>query len=262
MARQRPKLRRAISADQVASIFDEVCIRRVAQIAKLPAQADIGRFGESIREAARIYARDAESPTVNDLHDAIAALHRAAERRLYKKVSVLLADLYPAARDLLSKRAAKLQRRNLARVSQRRARPSPRIMLPTPETLSDLQARDAACANVVSLCALGGGFVEGRKRPSGNRSRTWRTGLYAPARRSHVPKRSEERTFVIWLQVAWLESTGTAPAKTAHHEDVGPFARMARECLRLVGAPHADAVEIINQLNRSRGPAKDRSATD
>jgi hypothetical protein len=36
------------------------------------------------------------------------------------------------------------------------------------------------------------------------------------------------------------------------HDKPGPFARLLKECLRLIGAPHADAVGLINQLKKSK----------
>jgi hypothetical protein len=107
------------------------------------------------------------------------------------------------------------------------------------------------------LCSIGGSYVEGRKRPSGKRSRsTLEPLLHAPALRRHVSKREPERNFVMNLETTWLEATGTKPSLTARHSDrsrkLGPFARFGRKCLRLVGAGHVDVVELINELNRRR----------
>ena len=37
--------------------------------------------------------------------------------------------------------------------------------------------------------------------------------------------------------------------------DIGPFARLVRECLRLVGASYADPVALINEVGASAGTA-------
>jgi hypothetical protein len=46
------------------------------------------------------------------------------------------------------------------------------------------------------------------------------------------------------------------PPRTARNPDVsralGPFARFAKECLKLAGAGHANVVELINELERQR----------
>ena len=83
-------------------------------------------------------------------------------------------------------------------------------------------------------------------RPSGKRSRTWHTELHAPKKSPHFLKRQAERTFVMWLGIAWTEATGHRPAATANSDNPGPFAGMVQECLNLVGAPRANAVELIN----------------
>jgi len=77
MAGTRPQ--GAITTEQVPRIFDDGCIERLAR-GKLPDHADKKRFAESMRVAARIYARDAREPSDNELHAEIAALHKAAER--------------------------------------------------------------------------------------------------------------------------------------------------------------------------------------
>jgi hypothetical protein len=56
----------------------------------------------------------------------------------------------------------------------------------------------------------------------------------------------------MWLQVAYLDAAGMAPALTASAERQGPFVRLVRERLRLVGAKEADAVGLINDLHAGR----------
>jgi hypothetical protein len=54
------------------------------------------------------------------------------------------------------------------------------------------------------------------------------------------------------VAVAWLEATGERPSLAANPARPGPFARIARKCLEIVGASHADVVGLINELNRRR----------
>jgi hypothetical protein len=240
------KLLCPIAEEEVVHEFDDSCIARLAGIGELPANADKQRFAESIRVAARIYARDAREPNDNKLHAEIASLHKAAERHDYERVSKLLAALSPRSRERLNDRAKRLG-----------------FGLPTSEALHDPELREEACISVARLCCTGGGYVDGRLRRSGKRSRTWRWRLYAPGPRSHFPKRQAERDFVMWVRLAWLEAVGEAPSATVNpgrgklrpngsREPGGPFARMICECLRLVGASHADAVGLLNELARRR----------
>ena len=64
----------------------------------------------------------------------------------------------------------------------------------------------------------------------------------------------------MWLRIAWLEATGKEASLTADPRRPGPFARMVQECLKLVGAGHADAVALVNKLNQIRREMNQRSA--
>jgi hypothetical protein len=133
--------------------------------------------------------------------------------------------------------------------------------VPSPETLRDRARREEACATVVKLCQYGGHWVQSRKRPSGKRSWSWRPYLRAPKPQRHFPKREAELTFVMWLRIAWLEATGKEAPRTTDPRRPGPFARMVKECLKLVGAAHADAVGLINKLNQVQRAMRSRPVT-
>jgi hypothetical protein len=237
-----------IAAEEVILKFDDTCIVRLAGIGKLPAHANKQRFAEGIRVAARIYARDVREPNDNYLHIEIAMLHKAAESHDYELVANLLAALSPRSREQLNDRGK---------------RPGFGFGLPTPQGLREPELREEACISVARLCRTGGGYVGGRLRRPGKRSRTWRWRLYAPEPRSYFPKRQAERDFVTFVRLAWLEAVGEAPSATVNpgrgklrpngsREPGGPFARMVCECLRLVGASHADTVGLLNELARRR----------
>ena len=102
------KSQEPISAADIQRIFDDTCINTLAAIGRLPAGADRKLFAEGVREAARIYARDARIPTDNKLNAEIAALYGTAKRKRCGQVAALLEKLSPKARKLLSKRATRL----------------------------------------------------------------------------------------------------------------------------------------------------------
>jgi hypothetical protein len=230
----RTKKSRTITADQVLVEFDDACVEKLAQVAKLPPGADMAAFAEGTREAARIYARDARIPNVNDLHDEIEQLHKAAERQRYEVVADLLERLSPRGRDMLTERGYGVT-----------------LELPSSDALRDPAQREAACGAIAQLCQYGGCKVQGP--PSKGLRQKWSPYFHAPDKQRNFPKRGAERDFVMWLQLAWAEATGKIPAQTARHvSGVGPFARFARDCLRLVGAADADVVELINGLHQCR----------
>jgi len=203
------------------------------------------RFAEGIREAAHIYATDVREPNENEVRAEVEKLYLAAERRLYDQVAILIEKLSARAFRLL--KFAELTRTSFPSPgprdeSRRRGATSIQwisITLPSPETLRDHAQREEACATVVKL---------------------WRPYLRAPEPRRHFPKRESERTFVMWLRIAWLDATGEEATRTVDPRRPGPLARMVKKCLVLVGAGHADAVRLLNELNQIRRELSRRSA--
>ena len=224
------KARNPIAANDVPRVFDEACIERLACIGRLPTHADKAKFAAGVREAARIFARDACSPNVNELHNEIDGLYWAAEQRRYEEVRQRIERLSKPSLYLLTKRGE----------------------LPAFDSLRDPAQHDRACAVVERLCAVGGRNASRSDR----RGTVWRPLLNAPDKQRNFPRRDAERNLVMWLQIAWLEATGVRAPQTARHADagrsLGSFARIAQECLRLVGAADADVVELINELRRRR----------
>jgi hypothetical protein len=230
----------AIPADQIPHRFDHTCIENLARIGKLPRHANRQRFADSIREAARIYTTEIREPNDNEVHAEIKRLHRVAERRHFEELATLVEKLSSRARNLLKYDEC--------------------LAVRLPEALRDHERRNEACATVVKLCQYGGGWTEGRKRPSGKRSWTWCPYLRAPKPQPHFPKREAELTFVMWIRTAWLEATCTEATLTTDPRRPGPFARMVQECLRLVGAAHADGIGLLNKLNEVRREMTQRPA--
>jgi hypothetical protein len=237
------KRQSAFRAADVPRKFDDARIEDLAKIGHLPVDANRQRFADSIREAARIYARDAQTPSNNATRDEIEQLHRAAARPKQKDTQVanLVANLSPETLQWLTAREGTP---GFERAG---------FKFPSLEDLHDAARRDEACDIVRRFCSNGGKYIEGRKRPSGKRSIAWLPFLYAPERIGHPPKREAELRFAMHLRLAWLEATGKRPTATVNPGSPDrPLVEMLRECLRLVDAKHADAVELINQLQRRR----------
>ncbi|WP_439370968.1 hypothetical protein [Bradyrhizobium sp. DASA03120] len=266
----------AIAEADVQRVFNNACMARLAKY--LSPDMNPALLAEGVRQAASIYTREVRLHTVGEVRDKIKALYQAAERRQYDRVAVLRAQLSPETLRYLEAR--------LSRTGPRAAG----LRLPTEQELRDPKRREYACKMIERLCRVGGCYIQGRTRPSGRRSVTWQPHLRGPAQsRYHVPelteanaddplpefteanaldaggvtdvldpaarsaKRELERRFVMNLQLAWLEATGEKPTATVSPSDPDrPFANFVHECLRLVGASHADAVGLINDLSRQR----------
>jgi hypothetical protein len=261
-----PKRRQIISLADVPTVFDDPCIRKLAANAKLPAESDLEAFGWWIREAAEMFVREVQVPTANEVRSEISALYKAAAQRDFERAASLLGSLSQGALALFEEpplaleikansQCAVAKTSRAERVRSRKTRQSARP-LPSPSELRDDASRDQACATIEGLCRIGGQLVEGRRRPLGKRSRAnFRPHLFAPSAIRHFPKRDAERRFVWRLSLAWCEATGKQSPRTARRatagRDIGPFARLVRECLRLAGARYADPVALINEMGAS-----------
>lgn len=234
-----------IKAQDIEQVFSVECINQLAGACGLPTPIDLGKLREGICVAAHILVRETKLPNSNTISREIKSLHRAADRQHGQAVASLLQNLSPRTMELLESRASRLRTR-----------------LPVSKEVVHKQRGASACMKVARLCSMGGRYEEkGRLRPTGKRSRPpWRPLLYAPQSSTHFAKREAERNFIIWLKLAWLEAANQPPGETADPTKPGPFARFVKKCLKLVGAGHADAVGLINEIARRRRQERHRLA--
>jgi hypothetical protein len=268
-------------------VFTETVVRQLVQDAGVKLPVDTAKLRSGLIDAAKNFAA-ARSSDGNAVHREIAKLHAAAQNRRFNPAATALAELSPLARDILRQRdhsstehttavertaidvqdtvrpiglaqhAEAAQEAQVPEVITRHRRVeressrSRLLPLPQPEDLLDPAKREQACEAIIDRCEIGGRKVPGRDRPSGRRSWTWEPVLWVPEMNRHPEIRSAERTFIMWLQVAWAEATGTTVPVTAHHYYAGPFAKLAKKALSLMGAPYADAVQLINDLEQCR----------
>ena len=207
-----------ISVDEIPLVFSDRAVAKLAVNARLPDGTDMQRLAKDIRAAAAQYARDADQPTPNKVRRELDALRRAAERREYRKLKQLLAEISDPARELLEIRLADI------RDGHTRKNHRDTWFLPEPEELSDPTRRDVACDMVYSLAVTGGFRVEGRARGGSRRRHRMQVRLIAPEPSRSEPRREAERTFVMWLRIAYHRATGRMPPSTAQHYRPGPFA--------------------------------------
>jgi len=200
--------------------------------------SDAKKIGQSLRQDFEIYERDRKRPNVNDCYDEIVHLYRAAEKRNIKDLAARLNELSPEIRAKLEERAARIG-----------------VIIPSPDELKDAEKRKTACETVARLCQIGGMWTEGRLRPFGKQSKTWKPNLYASKKEEHVSKRDAARDFVAHLRCTWQKATGEWPADTADSRQPGPFARFFKECLKLAGTPDVNAVKTINDFATAKREA-------
>ncbi len=243
--------------------FDDCTARDLWRAAKCRGQADFQALAQGLNLAAKSRS-EAIASTPNKRHRQIEELYRAASRRRFEQAAKLLEELHPWALAELrarherlrereeSRRAHHTRRRGLAGRTEDAASPlsSEYSWMPDPPALRDAERRDAACEALSWLCLDGGAAVDGRQRPNGRRSRTFKPRLHAPEMQKHPEVRRPEREFIDALRFAWCEATGEVPPRWASLSRCGPFARFAQLALAHIGAPHANAVELINDIGR------------
>jgi hypothetical protein len=190
-----------IAVSDVEQVFSDLVVRELARTLKFPASADIGRFGLSVRTAARIFLETKGQLNAPQLRAAVARLYRLISRaeRCDNGAALALAgavDTLPA-----------LLRRWLTSCNRPHNRDIPRAT-----EIRSLVTRQNAVERLRLIVSYGSRVVPGRKCPGGRRSRSVKPLLRVPetARRGR-PSGLAERELVQWLAIAYLEGAGHPP---------------------------------------------------
>ena len=219
-----------------AEVFDDEAIETLAR--HLPARRDLDAFANGIRIAAFFYFQGNPGPLKKVVN---------ASKALRDEMASLYSAAYAKKHELLLTQLQKLSAEARSNIEMR-----PDGALSLEKALIDLQnreTRDKACELIVSLVSMGGRWGKpSSSRPQGQ----WEPLLWAPDPKRNFPKRGEEMVFIEALRGAWRQATSKEAARTAHPDKPGPFARLVKECLTLLGASHADAVGLINEIDRLR----------
>jgi hypothetical protein len=247
-----------ISVDDIADVFSDAAIARVARRAGLPADTDLKRLGAGIRASAEEYAKQARQASRNTVHRDIDALARAAARHDYEALVQSYDGMSDAARVLLEERSQRIQQYAAADDERHSWK------LPEAPALRDPGRRQAASEAIYRLAVTGGAWAKGRTRPNGKQSLEWQRRLHAPEPSRSEPRREAERTFLMWLRVNYAITTCSIPPNSARRDMGGPFARFFAGCLRMARAPATNenpdrsglAVQLINDFGRTCRIAK------
>ena len=232
-----------IALSDVERVFNADVVASLARTAKLPSQADIARFGESIRIAVRIFLEAKARLSAPRLRAAIERLYQLntraeggsdrAARALARAVDAMPADVW----------------RRLASCNTR-----DRCKIPTTEEILSPTKRQHAIERFRLILSYGGRIVAGRKRANGRRSRSFEPLLRVPKVGRGHPRGEAEREFIQWLAVAYVEVAERPPPRTAHYRIKirGPFSRFVHRCFELLGAPTGNVTRLLNEYGAVR----------
>lgn len=231
-------------------LFSDAAIRNLAEDANLPPSADLSLFGEFVRTAAKFYLEEAGWASAAQIRADIAAIRRTVkpldERKKAREPKRIISALEkgpPATLRELKTRAEVRGER-----------------FPTVADIRD-PTRINDAARILDMLTRAGGYVrQGRKRPSGKRSKEYVVELYAPVSPKNFAKREAERAATKRLRAAWRWAAAQGnpgaeraipcnkPSKSASRENPGPFVRLTHGFFSALGV-NADAVHLINSID-------------
>jgi hypothetical protein len=241
-----------IAEEEIARVFNDQVVAKLAKLARLPETTDLQQLGARFRASAAVFARNVRLPTANTVHRQMHCIAQAAMRQKYARLAEMLVARVPGdAWQSLDNRARTIRQR-LPDADHSY------WMVPQPEELLDPN-RQRVAERIWRLAVVGGHWSPGRKRPGGKQSIEWHTHLHAPAASKSEPKREPETDLVMRLLLD-VAVTGYTPPVAANYDRPGPFCRMVAEFLRLVRAPTTPedfdcttlAVRLLNNIASMR----------
>jgi hypothetical protein len=238
------KTRNTIDPAAVPYIFDEPCVRRLAEIVHLPQDANLARFGEAVRASVLHYIQAKAQPSQNELSHEIQNVLTLASKQQYAALAGAIEAMSGAAREWI------VNQRPIINDCMSNWR------IPSACELRNPTTRVATADGLVALIEFGAQWVRGRNRRSGRRSISRRSMNNSPQLTRGEPRRAAERQFVMFLQCD-VARMGVKVPMWADPRKLGPFARMVVECLvlvRAIGPSNSKglAVQLINDLQAER----------
>ncbi|MGA8294953.1 MAG: hypothetical protein WB820_21210, partial [Rhodoplanes sp.] len=147
---------RLIALSEVDTAFDEKAVKELGRAAKLPTGADIARFGENIRIAARLYLEGKSrlnAPRLREKIERLYQLNMRAERGSDRAARALARGVEIMDDDVL---------RWLDSCNAGRGRE-----IPTPAEILSPETRQSAIKRFRLILSFGGDVGPGRKRAGG-----------------------------------------------------------------------------------------------
>lgn len=232
------KRTRTRSWEELQLLFDERAIADLAERGCVPAQANLERFGASVRSSAQAYCEWKNKLGAAQVRDSIERMYKLlakAERKApgaLNELACLVSEMHDDVRAWL--------------VSHTFGR-----AIPIAEEILSPETSPKSLEKLLLVLSSGRGFKM--------RSRSQTVELRTPLRaRRGRPRGSAERFLVVSLVNAHEEATGEPPPRWTQFEPTerGPLSRFVHRCFELLHAPTGNVTNLINEYAVERlGPA-------
>jgi hypothetical protein len=127
--------------------------------------------------------------------------------------------------------------------------------IPTAAEIVSPATRMRAIRRLRLVLSYGGMIKDGRKRPTGKRSRSFEPLLRVPKIEPNRPRSEAAREFVRNLAITYSSARGKKPPYKVDFQVRGPFSAYVHRCFELAGAPSGNVTRLINEFGRARREA-------
>jgi hypothetical protein len=246
VASQRKTASRSLIAiSDVESVFNDAIINELANILKLKYLEgdDFSRFAKSIRQDVRLFIEAKHRLNNPKLREAIVKLYGLTTRAEHHD-------------DRAAETLARAVDATPLEVWDWLARFNPKgCDIPTAAEIVSPATRARAVQRLRLALSYGGLMKDGRKRPTGRRSRSFAPMLRVPAIEPYRPRGEAEREFVRNLAFTYLSARGKSPPYQVDFQVRGPFSAYVHRCFELAGAPSGHVTSLINEFGEARDEA-------
>jgi hypothetical protein len=233
-----------IEENDIDYVFNAGVIAELAKDIKAPPDA-VTRFGDNVRSVVRAYFAERARTNWKAIGKHIGDLHRVVDRadRGSEPAAARLADCIGSIDQATRNWLERCARRPLS--------------FPSSDEILDRRTRKQAIKQLRSILSYGQEQVEGRKRPSGRRSRTtFQSLMRVPKSLRGRPHDLAARELVQQLALTYAEATGRSPPRRVSLRSQGPFFRLVRGCFNHVRISAGGVVDLINEREIRRKKLK------
>jgi hypothetical protein len=233
MVARRLRKRLPLLSD-IDRVFNDQVIAHIAKLGRLPANANLTKFGRSIRAAVRDYIERGQRPTRAEVQAQLSRMHERARDALKGEMGIgavkaALLNLSPEAMALVK---------------------GPDDRVPDVADLSDPRKRDKALRLLSGLTVRGAKWKDGRKRPGGKQSAAKLVPDPLLSACAVRPEETDEFFLCNGLEIAYWKATGRLASRWPGETNRGPFVALVESVLDTLGIEGGKLVSADDLVRR------------